>query len=166
MKLFCLRLNSYCREKAKLNLILKSQPNWTSIFWEIAIERFFVFYCFCQYIDKSNEQNSNSHNNWNLIPFNGGGGGGGGKFGFDDGVQLEPQTLTHFYNAKLNQKFQKVKSACLLPISSINNLNLQWRIPISPISLFIAAIKYPCTSTKHQRQIAFKWDMRGKSQRI
>ena len=26
-------------------------------FWEIAVERFFVFYCFCQYIDKVNDEN-------------------------------------------------------------------------------------------------------------
>ena len=40
----------------KLNLILKFQPNRTYGFWEIAVERFFVFYYFGQYIDKVNEK--------------------------------------------------------------------------------------------------------------
>ena len=36
---------------------LKFGPNRTNGFREIAVERFFVFYCFCQYIDKVNEEN-------------------------------------------------------------------------------------------------------------
>ena len=33
------------KRKAKLNLILKFGPNRTNSFREIAVERFFVFYC-------------------------------------------------------------------------------------------------------------------------
>ena len=31
------------QKEGKLNLILKFQPNRTYVFWEIAVERFFVF---------------------------------------------------------------------------------------------------------------------------
>ena len=34
---------------------LKFQANRTYSFWNVAVERFYVFYCFCQYIDKVNE---------------------------------------------------------------------------------------------------------------
>ena len=46
--------------------IAERKANWLNsqisaksdmVFWEIAIERFFVFYCFCQNIDKVNEGN-------------------------------------------------------------------------------------------------------------
>ena len=58
MKLLCLRLEyTYYKEKSNLYLILKFGPNQTNGFREIAVERFFVFYCFCQYIDKVNEEN-------------------------------------------------------------------------------------------------------------
>ena len=46
MKLFCLRLKyAYCKEKSKLNLILKFQPDQTYGFWDIAFENsyFIVF---------------------------------------------------------------------------------------------------------------------------
>ena len=56
MKLLCLKLGLFQREK-QTNLILKFGPNRTNGFREIAVERFFVFYCFCQYIDKVNEEN-------------------------------------------------------------------------------------------------------------
>ena len=35
---------------------MKFRPNWPYGFWEIDVEKFFVFYCFCQYIDKVNEE--------------------------------------------------------------------------------------------------------------
>ena len=58
MKLFCLRLKAaYFREKGKLNILLKFQPNRDIRFWDTAVERFFEFYCLCQYIDKVNEEN-------------------------------------------------------------------------------------------------------------
>ena len=59
MKLLCLRLEykAYYKEEGKLNLICKFGPNRTNGFLEIAVERFFVYYCFYQYIDKVNEEN-------------------------------------------------------------------------------------------------------------
>ena len=50
----------YSLEKSKLNLIIKFQPNRMYGFWEIAVDRFFEFYCFYQYrsIDRvDNEEN-------------------------------------------------------------------------------------------------------------
>ena len=55
--LLLLLLLLYCIEKSKLNILLRFQPNPTYGFWDTAVERFFVFYCFCQYIDKVNEEN-------------------------------------------------------------------------------------------------------------
>ena len=46
-----------CREKSKLNLILKFESNRTYCFWDTTVKSFFVFYCFCQNFDKVNEEN-------------------------------------------------------------------------------------------------------------
>ena len=42
-------------QRERQTKLLKFQPNRTYGFWDIAVERFFVFYCFCQYIDKVND---------------------------------------------------------------------------------------------------------------
>ena len=42
------------KKKKKKKTILKFQANRTYSFWNVAVERFYVFYCFCQYTDKVN----------------------------------------------------------------------------------------------------------------